>query len=299
MQPPSRTSRLARSVSAYISLGRPKQQVKNLLVFAPLVFSYSLGIPERILASLLAFVSFCLISASVYAVNDAIDRDWDRIHPIKRQRPVASGEATRAGAIAYSACLAFVGLALAYAVSPSFLALAALYLVLVTAYSLYLKHVPIADLLSIGLGFVLRILAGVAAVSAPFSPWITGATFFLSIFIISLKRKKEISLMPGDAQQTTRKVLGSYTRSSLEAISNVSLGAAVLIYALYAFFETGKPLFCLTLVPMLYVIWRFKRSADDPGLGLDDPTDIIFQDSRLLFGIGAFVILVLLSLYVV
>ena len=172
---------------------RPQQWTKNLLIFAPLLFSKQLFVYTETLHTIVAFIIFCLMSGSVYLLNDLIDLENDKRHPLKCKRPLASGALSpRAAMIACAVLLCVCTLAGLYVLNTGFLITAAAYLVLQILYSTFLKHVVIIDVFCIAAGFVLRVVAGAEAIGVSFSTWLLFCTLLLSLFLALSKRRHEL-----------------------------------------------------------------------------------------------------------
>lgn len=211
---------------------RPRQWSKNLLLFAGLLFAEKLGDVDRLWLNLLAFLSFCLISGAVYIYNDLRDVEEDRLHPQKRQRPIASGKLPVAVAIWWMLSAALLGLMLAFWVRPAFGGLAVLYLALSLAYSLGAKHIVILDVFLIAAGFVLRALAGAVAIQVHISGWLLACTTLLSLFLGFCKRRHELVLL-GEEAVNHRATLGEYSVALLDQFIAIVSSATIITYALY------------------------------------------------------------------
>jgi 4-hydroxybenzoate polyprenyltransferase len=173
----------------YLRLARPKQWTKNGFVLAGVVFAHEALVVSSVAKALLAFLAFCALSGAVYAANDVLDVEEDRKHPLKRLRPVASGEISLRSAMLFAAVLAALGLALGFAVDAGVGIAGVAYLCLQAVYTPVLKHTAILDVMSISAGFVIRALAGVAAVGSPISPWLIVCTALLTLFLGFSKRR--------------------------------------------------------------------------------------------------------------
>jgi 4-hydroxybenzoate polyprenyltransferase len=212
---------------------RLQQWAKNFFVLAPLVFAQRLTDLPSLERALMAFAAFCLAASAVYLLNDLHDREEDRRHPVKSRRPLASGALKAPVAWLAAALLIGGAAALALALGRGFATFLGAYVTLNVLYSLGLKTVVILDVLCISLGFVLRILAGAAAIDVKVSSWLLLCTTFLSLFLAFSKRRHEIQLLAeGAAQQ--RKVLSQYSAAFLDQMINVVTASAVVCYALYA-----------------------------------------------------------------
>ena len=287
---------------AYLQLMRPGQWTKNVFVFAGLVFGQRVTHWPSVVAVLLAFVCFCLVSSSVYVLNDIHDRNEDRLHPGKRNRPVASGRIAPTAAAVFAALLMAGGLGGGYCLSRAFFLVAAVYVLLQIAYTLWLKHAVLLDVILIGLGFVLRAVAGVVVLGdIKFSPWLVLCTFTLCLFMGFSKRRCELNIL---AEQTAtdaakhRKTLAEYTPELLNHMTTLTAGIAVVSFMLYAMdgrtvgeFGTNYLLYTLPLV--VYAIFRFALLVEHGRVS--GPTEVLlrdrpFQAAIVLWGIAALVI---------
>src|SRR5262249_43995024 len=206
---------------------RPAQWMKNLFVFAGLLFGLKLFDPTAIVDAVGAFVVFCVLSGVVYLVNDITDRESDRQHPIKAKRPIASGALSVPTAVAAAIALAMCGLAGAIALGRPFAVVAVAYLALQLAYSFSLKHVVIIDVLTIAIGFVLRAVAGAEAVRVDISNWLLVCTILIALFIALAKRRHEIVLLAGGAS-SHRPILGEYSAYLLDQMIGVVTASTVI-----------------------------------------------------------------------
>jgi 4-hydroxybenzoate polyprenyltransferase len=269
--------------AALISL-RPRQWVKNLFVFAALIFSRNLFTP-LFWPALAAFAIFCGLSGAVYLVNDASDMEKDRLHPLKRRRPVASGDLPRGVAIAVAIALLVASLAAAFELSWRFGLAAAAYGGLLIAYSLWLKSMVILDVLTVSVGFVLRAVAGAEAVAVEISGWLVICTVLIALFLALGKRRHEYLSLKGDAA-AHRPILAEYSEGFLDQMIAVVTASTVMAYALYTMWpETvGKfhtRLLPLTLPFVLYGIFRYLYLLYRRDLG-GNPSDLLLTDRALL-----------------
>ena len=212
----------------YLQLARPQQFVKNGFVWLPIFFGLKLKDIRALEQTLIAFVAFCLAAGGVYVLNDLMDIQEDRQHPAKKNRPLASGAILPRGAVIFMIGLLLLAILAGFLLSqPDFLAILGVYLLLNLAYSFFLKHRAIIDVVCIGLGFVLRVLAGGVAAAVPISHWIVIMTFLLAIFLALAKRRDDLLLaLEG---QSARRAIDGY---SLEFVSiSMAIMAAVTIVA--------------------------------------------------------------------
>lgn len=278
---------------------RPKQWIKNLLVVAAPAAAGVLTAPESLVDTALAFVAFCLAASGTYLINDTYDAAADRCHPQKRHRPVADGTVPVPLARALGSAFTLGAVGVAFLTGGWKLpAVVAAYLALTTSYTFWLKHVPVVDLVSVAAGFVLRALAGAAAVEVPVSSWFFIVASLGSLFIVGGKRESELRNV---AAEGTRFSLEVYSHSFLTYVRAMSSGAAVVAYGLWAverdhMLELPVPLFALSIVPFLLGILRYAMLVDS-GAG-ESPEELLLHDRSLqIFG-ALLVGLVMLGIYV-
>lgn len=260
---------------------RPGQWTKNLFVLAPLVFGKAVGDPHAILRTALAAAAFCLVSSAVYLANDVADRSADRVHPLKRRRPVASGALSAPRALGSGALLLAAGFVLAFFASPAVLVPIGIYAVLSLAYSFALKRVALLDVLVISSGFVLRVLAGAVAANVRASHWLLLCTFFLALFLALSKRRGElVSLGAGG-----RASLEELSLPLVESFETVALGVTILCYALYTvapetvlWFGSDRLMVTVPFVVFGLFRWRLLESRRT----FEDPSADLFTDPGLL-----------------
>ena len=279
---------------------RPRQWVKNLLVFGGLVFGQRLLDPAAVGTAVAAFLVFCGLSGAIYLLNDVADRHKDLLHPDKRARPVASGRLPVGTALAAAAALVGTGLAAALWLSPAFGLVAVGYVVLLSVYSAWLKHVVIVDVLVVAIGFVLRAAAGALVIGVAISGWLLICTVLLALFLALGKRRYEVlTLEEGAARH--RPILAEYSAGLLDQMIAVVTASTVTAYALYtmspetvAKFHT--PLLPLTLPFVLYGIFRYLYLLYRRQLG-GNPSEILVRDRALLLNTLLWLAVVLLIVY--
>ena len=255
---------------------RVRQWVKNLFVFAPLVFVRDFTEVGKIELALLAFVLFSCASSSVYLVNDIVDREKDRLHPTKRHRPIASGMLSVTVAISIALLLGVIALSVGFYMNIYFGLTLLCYSVLNILYSLILKNVVILDVLSVAAGFVLRVVAGALIIAVPVSVWILLCTFFLTLFLAVNKRRSELML-----GVETRKVLEKYSGAFLETMSTATLSVTLIAYTFYTFSSEHSRLLMLTVPLVVYGLLYYVRAVERRGKGDGDPTDIVLSERPL------------------
>lgn len=264
--------------SPYLRLARPKQWTKNGFVLAGLVFSGEALQLVPIFNALLAFVAFCALSSSVYAANDVLDVKEDRAHPLKRFRPVASGEVSARFALLFAGVLAVGGLALGFFVHLGVGIAGVGYLLLQVVYTTFLKHMAILDVMSISTGFVIRALAGVAAVGTPMSPWLIICTGLLTLFLGFSKRRHELATLGGGAAGH-RKNLRDYSVPMLDQMMNIMISATIIAYTLYTF-TVYENAYMMSSIPfVIYGVFRYMLLVHRDGG--DNPDTLLLQDRPL------------------
>lgn len=288
------------SVGALWAALRPRHWFKNVFVLAALVFSGLLGEPEADLRALAAFVVFCAIASAVYLVNDVADRESDRLHPVKRTRPVAAGELSVPAAYAAAGVFALGALIGAAALGAPFAALAGAYLVQNLLYSFALKRVVILDVMLVAAGFLLRAWAGAVVIGVEMSHWLILCTGLLALFLGFVKRRQEIALLRGETAQ--RPILREYSLPFLDQMIAVVTASTVLAYTLYAFSpEVERKLHTrylgLTIPFVMFGIFRYLYLVHVRGEG-ENPTQAVTRDVPLLVNVLLWAGTVVLALYV-
>jgi 4-hydroxybenzoate polyprenyltransferase len=263
---------------------RPRQWIKNLFVFAALVFDGQLGNLPALLHTTLGFVLFCLASSSVYLVNDLRDLEADRQHPTKRNRPLPSGRLPVRVAWVAAAVLGLVAVVGAFLLEPTFGWIVLAYIGLFVLYSFRLKHVPILDVFAIAAGFVLRVAGGVVLITVMrFSPWLYVCTTLIALFVGFGKRRAELHLLTGNAGQH-RRVLDGYTLPLLDNFILIVSGATIMAYSLYTFSAENLPanhLMMLTIPFVMYGIFRYLWLIHVESAG-GAPDELILTDRPLM-----------------
>ena len=249
-----------------VRLIRPSHWIKNGFVLAALVFARRVGDPQAWVLALEAFAAFCLASSAIYALNDVLDRRADALHPKKRNRPVASGAIGVGPALATSLVLAIAAVAVAFVVREQFPLILGSYLVVALAYTLGLKRIAVLDVILLAVGFVIRAYAGAKAIDVEVSPWLMLCTLTLTLFLGFAKRESERVALGAGAAGTRPMEWGSYDEKSLEHMMTVSASLAVVTYMMYTVSSrtiehVGGPWMFVTILPVLYAIFRFYRVA--------------------------------------
>jgi 4-hydroxybenzoate polyprenyltransferase len=279
---------------------RPTQWTKNLLVFAGLIFGRKLFTPSAVVEAVAVFVIFCGLSGAVYLINDVLDRESDRRHPLKARRPIASGAVGIATALWTALFLASAGLSAAFALNRRFGIVAAAYTALMVLYSGPLKHIVIIDVLTIAIGFVLRAVAGAVAVNVEISHWLLVCTILLALFIALAKRRHELTLLAG-AAPGHRPILGEYSPQLLDQMIAVVTASTLIAYVFYTISpETeqkfGAPGLGLTIPFPLYGIFRYLYLIHQRAGG-GSPADLLLTDRPLLACVTLWALTVALIIY--
>jgi decaprenyl-phosphate phosphoribosyltransferase len=280
---------------------RPRQWLKNVLVFAAPLAAGSILEPDVLAPSLLAFVAFCLISSATYLINDIRDVEADRAHPVKRDRPIAAGQLSVTAAGVAAVVLAALALGLALWVNAALFGIVAAYAVFTLAYSLFLKHEPVIELALLALGFLLRAIAGGAAAELPISRWFLIVAGFGSLFMAAGKRFSELQRLirdNGDASGAARRSLAGYTPGYLRFVWGLAAAVTVTGYCLWAFEvglgESSFPFAEWSVVP--FVLGMLRYAVDVDRGDAEAPEEVVLHDHVLLimgvawlalFGLGA------------
>lgn len=296
------------TAGAILRTMRPYQWVKNILLFTAVIFDGHLGSPTHVAVSLIGFALFCLISSSVYLLNDAKDHELDRQNPEKAHRPIAAGHLSPGLAYVLSFALTVGVLAVAFSLSlffdvahgVAFGAVLVIYYVQNLFYSWWFKRQPVLDVMSIAIGFVLRILAGGILLGIGISHWAIVCTFFLSLFLGFAKRRYELATLDGDGSHH-RPALAGYDVAFIDQMLTVVLGATVVTYALYTIDDAviGKlhaPYLHYSLVFVVYGLFRYLHLIHRGEGG--DPARTLLSDVPILVCAVLWLAAVLLALYV-
>lgn len=285
---------------AVLATARPRQWIKNVLVFAAPGAAGVLDDPSDLWTTVIVFLAFCAVSSGTYFWNDVLDVDADRAHPTKRRRPVASGDLSIPLARTVGVLLLLIGVALSMATGRwQTVVVVVTYSVLTIAYSVVLKHIAVLDLVVIASGFVLRAAAGAVAVDVPMSSWFVLCITFGALFVVTGKRFAELSER-GHGAHVSRVTLGTYSLEYLRLVLTISCGAAILTYCMWAF-ETRDlaaselPLYELSIVPMLAALLRYALVLDQ---GHGAAPEEVFSNDRVLQVTGvAWVVIYGLAVY--
>ena len=291
-------------LKALLKTMRPKQWIKNVFVFAAIVFDRQLTNWTAVGNTVLTVIAFCLVSSTIYIINDLIDIEKDRQHPTKRKRPLPSGKLSPKVAIAAAIVIPLICIPSAFAFSVPLGLLLSLYLVLMIVYSFYLKHIVIIDVMTIAAGFVLRVAAGVVVIDvARFSPWLYVCMTLLALFLAVGRRRHELFAL-GQNANSHRASLEHYSLDMIDQMSVVVTSAAIMAYSLYTFSAenlpqpNGQPLMMLTIPFVLYGIFRYQYLIHVKNEG-GTPEDIVMGDIPFMADMALYGVAVLILMYVV
>lgn len=271
---------------ALLKTMRPKQWAKNVFLFAAVVFDRKLTVMDAMLPTVLGVIIFSLIASVVYIINDIADVEADRQHPTKRNRPIAAGKLSIRTAWTAALLLLAVSFPAAYWLSPGFALICLVYLALNLAYSKWLKHVVLLDIIILASFYVIRVAAGVTLISVErFSPWIYIFTTFAALLIGTGKRRAELSQLADSSN--TRRVLEGYTLNFLDQVITLAAGVTIITYSLYTFSAVNLPenhLMMLTIPFIIYSILRYQYLLQVKDVG-GAPEDVVLSDRPLQAGI--------------
>ncbi|MDP3046783.1 MAG: decaprenyl-phosphate phosphoribosyltransferase [Chloroflexota bacterium] len=284
---------------------RPKQWTKNALVFIGFIFTlnqkwtlFSPTMWDWLARTLVAFVLLCAVSSAVYILNDVLDIDKDRAHPVKRNRPLPAGRITPHQAIAAMLVLLGVALPVSFLLAPLFGLVVVGYYVLMVAYSLWLKHMVLIDIFTIAGGFVLRAVAGAVVIDVAISPWLFVCTLLGALFIGFGKRRHELLLLNNGASNH-RQILAEYTPDLLEQIITIVISSTVMAYSLYTFSAENLPknhAMMLTIPFALYGAFRYLYLIHLRNEG-GSPEEMLLKDRPILVDIALWGLSVMAILY--
>ena len=289
-------------ITGLVNTMRPKQWIKNVFIFGPLVFDVKLFDVRYLGQAVAGFVLLCLVSGTVYIINDLADIENDRRHPKKRDRPIARGQLGTVPATIAAILIPLIALPLSFLLDPLFGAIVAGYVVLQIGYSFWLKDFVILDVMVIAAGFVLRVAAGVPLVEAErFSPWLYVCMTLLALLMGFGKRRHELTILREDAN-SHRRSLQEYNLSLIDHLISIVTASTLLAYSLYTFSAPSLPenhAMMLTIPFVLYAIFRYLYLIHVRKLG-GMPEEIVlsdrpFQAAIVLWGLSATAVIYLLK----
>lgn len=278
------------TVLGLFRLMRPRQWIKNAFVLPPLIFTESFLNANAISSVLLATFFFCIASSATYIVNDIRDIDADRSHPVKsKSRPLASGVVNIGQAVTLLVVLYGI-LAWGYLLQPGVILVILGYIALNLAYTFFLQHIPIFDIFTVALGFVLRVYAGAVALFVPVSSWMFVTTLCLALYLAAIKRKQELKIQ-GD---NGRKVLKQYSVSLVERYAEISATGALIFYSLFVM--SVRPELVITIPIVIFGLFRYWYVVEFFNEG-ESPTDVLFKDLLLMLTIVVWVAATLFAIW--
>jgi 4-hydroxybenzoate polyprenyltransferase len=282
---------------ALFSEMRPRQWTKNLILLAPLLFSLELGRLVDVVRALAAVALFCLVSGGVYIVNDLHDLHRDRLHDLRRHRPLAAGQLSPPVAAVAATILLLAGLGGAVLLGAGFALLTLAYVALQAAYTFYFKNEVILDVMAISAGFVLRVAAGAEAIHVAVSPWLLSCAALLALFLAFVKRRHE--LLADTHALEHRPVLRKYTPALLDQAIAIVTSATFVVYAIYTFLSQSaadQPYLMLTIPFVGYGLLRYLYLMHARHLG-GSPEEVLLSDAPLAIDLGLWVLTVVIVLY--
>lgn len=302
------------TIKSIIEALRPIQWVKNLAIFAALILNGQLFETELFLKTFWAFITFCLLSSSSYLVNDIIDVDKDRLHPVKKNRPIARGDVSQTFAILIALILLFFGLSISVFINIGFFVLSLIFIFLQYNYSLFLKKKAVLDIIGIAFFFILRAYAGEIATGYHLPIWIMLAVIFLSLFIASGKRRSELT----NTGVKTRSALAGYGKNLLNFYTTMFGVCTLIAYAMFTFLEEpvvfnglihsflldnfpnalGRKWYMITLIPVIFGIMRYGQVIFEMQEG-ERPERVVATDIPLLLSIFLWGLMMITIVYVI
>ena len=279
---------------------RPHQWVKNVFVFAALIFSQNLLRFDLLMDTLLAFAAFSLTASSIYLLNDIMDYERDRLHPKKSKRPIASDKVSRRTAGIMAACIAPLGLGLAWYLNTRTGIVLTAYGLMNLGYSLSFKHVVLVDVFIIAAGFLLRVSAGAFAIEVGISPWLLLCTFFIALFLAFCKRRHELVSL-GESAQEHRGILAEYSVTFIDKMVSALASMTVMSYALYTIDPSvvkrlGTDGLIVTLPLVLFGVFRYLYLVHQKQQG-GSPTEILLRDRSIQAISIIYLVIVVVCIY--
>lgn len=285
---------------ALVKLARPAHWLKNGIILLALIFAGEMTDPKKVELAFVAIAIFCLLSSAVYTFNDLIDREKDRKHPLKKQRPIASGRVSVGAAVVVVLVLAGTALAGARLISADFFVISIVFLGLNLLYTLWLKNVVIIDVMTVALSFVVRAYAGAFAIDVPASKWMLINTLLLALFLGFGKRRHELIFLEHEAT-AHRKILGKYSPYLLDQLIAVVTPSVLVMYMLYSFsgevsLKLGTQNLFATIPFVVYGIFRYLYLIHKEEKG-GSPTRVLISDRPILITVVLWLLTAVLVLY--
>jgi 4-hydroxybenzoate polyprenyltransferase len=310
---------VARQAFYTFKLMRPRQWLKNVLVFATILFTGQLFNPVAFTSVFLAFVVFCGLSSAIYIINDIVDREKDRLHPFKRFRPIAHGDISTGYALIVFALLTTGSFALSLLIDPAFVFICCVYMILQLSYSMWIKHIEILDILALAAGYMLRVFAGEVVSDYHISVWLILTTVAISLFVAVGKRRSELTLIshfPAKQIEATRRTLSHYSERLLDVYASIFATATFVFYSLFTFQEApqgfrinnafllpeflpdflNRKWLMVTILPVVYGLLRYLQDIYERHEG-ESPEKVLLSDRPLLAAVIIWAMLVILIIY--
>lgn len=304
-----------------LRLLRPRQWTKNLAIFATITFTGHLFTIPALIDVIYGFFIFCGISSAIYVINDIFDVEKDKLHPFKKNRPLANGDVTIRTGLIIAIILTVVSLTSSYFIDPLFFLITLFYLFLQLSYTSYLKHIAVIDILALAAGYILRVYAGEIVTGYHISVWILLTTISLSLFLAIGKRRRELTLVSQDTSKNIseiRKSLSHYSERLLDVYASIFATSTFISYALFTFLENSReftitnelflPQFLpdalqkkwlmITIVPVVYGLMRYLQDIYEKHEG-ESPEKVLFTDKPLLATVIIWASLVIFIIYVI
>jgi 4-hydroxybenzoate polyprenyltransferase len=292
----------------FLRLIRVHQWIKNIFVFVPLLFSLHLFNKDYFITTLLGFLVFCLASSAIYVINDLVDIESDRAHPIKKNRPLPSGAITKTTAIITASLLMVVVFWMMMYFNLEFILLVVAFVALNVLYSFWFKNIVLLDIFSIAAGFSIRVLAGAFVIQVPISSWLLLTTMFISLFLGVMKRRSELMLVtetnkqiPETAEQRSRKVLAQYSLNFADQMATVAATGVIVCYALYtvaprtvSVFQTERLIYTTPFV--VFGIFRFMYLEYISGKG-ENTTRTLATDLPMILNVLVYAFVTVFIIY--
>lgn len=288
-------------VRTLFNLIRVPQWLKNFFIFVPLIFSKHLFNVEYVKTTLLGFVIFCLISSSIYIINDLIDINEDKVHPTKKFRPIPAGHISKKSALIISAVLIILSAVMLTFTNLYFILSVSTYFIITIFYSFKLKHIVILDVFTIAAGFMLRIIGGAFIIDVETSSWLILTTMFISLFLAVMKRRSELKHVTNDETASTRKVLVHYSKEFVDQMSTVTSAGVIICYALYtvsertiSIFQTENLIYTTPFV--VFGIFRYMYLVYVGKKG-ENAAEIVLSDIPMIINLVLYIFTVIAILY--
>lgn len=285
----------------YFDLLRIPQWIKNFFIFVPLVFSQHLFELNYVKLSILGFIVFSFVSSSIYIINDLIDINEDKVHPVKKLRPIPAGLISKSKAVVAAAILAVISFSLLPFTNPYFGITVFLYYIITVLYTAGLKSIVILDVFTIAAGFILRILGGAFIINVEISSWLMLTTMFISLFLAVMKRRSELKHVTGEDNASTRKVLVHYSTDFIDQMSTVTSAGVIICYALYtvsqrtvSIFKTEQLIYTTPFV--VFGIFRYMYLVYIGKKG-ENTSELLLSDLPMIINVLLYILTVVVIIY--